>query len=124
MTIKISRTRLDFGAVSMKNYAEAVNALGSVSGSTNIDYSLGSVITATATNTITWTLSNVPATPAASFTLLLTNGGAYTQTWFSGTKWPSGTAPTLTTSGLDILSFFTVDGGATWRGVLAITDSR
>jgi len=59
-----------------------------------------------------------------SITLILTNGGTGVQTWFSGTKWPSGTAPTLTASGVDVLSFFTTDGGTTWRGVIAMTDSK
>ncbi len=125
MTIKVSRTRIDFGTIGMKNYAESVNALGSVSGATTIDYSLGSVVTATATGAITWTVTNPAASgKASSFTLILTNGGSAVQTWMAGTKWPSATAPTLTAAGVDVLSFFTTDGGSTWRGALAMLDSR
>lgn len=125
MAIKISKTRLDFGTVGMKNYAESVNVLGSVSGATAIDYSLGSVITATATDAVTWSVTNPPTSgKAGSFTLVLTNGGVGTQTWPSGSKWSGGTAPTLTASGVDVLSFFTTDGGTTWRGVIAMTDSK
>jgi hypothetical protein len=31
-------------------------------------------------------------------------------------KWPGGTAPTLTSSGVDMLTFTTYDGGTTWFG--------
>ena len=124
MVVKISKTRLDFGTVGMLNYAESVNALGSISGANTIDYSLGSVVTATATAGVTWSVTNPPASgKCGSFTLVLTNGGAGTQTWMSGTKWPAATAPTLQASGVDVLSFFTTDGGTTWRGVLAMANS-
>ena len=125
MAIKVSRTRLDFGTVGMRNYAELVNALGNVSGTANIDYSLGNVVTATSAGDTTWNVLN-PASSgkASSFILVLTNGGAYVQSWFVGTKWPYDTAPTLTVSGVDVLSFFSTDGGATWRGVLSMRDSR
>ncbi|MCC2630429.1 MAG: hypothetical protein K0S38_238 [Candidatus Paceibacter sp.] len=124
MAIKVSRTRIDFGTAGMRNYAETVNALGNVSGATAIDYSLGSVITATATGTVSWSVTNPAASgKASSFTLVLTNGGTAVQTWMSGTKWPEGVAPTLTASGIDILSFFSTDGGTTWYGVLAMTNS-
>jgi hypothetical protein len=35
-------------------------------------------------------------------------------------KWPGGVAPTLTTAAnaVDMLSFITTDGGATWYGKL------
>lgn len=130
MAIRISRTRVDFNNVrcdkaQMRQYSETVNALGSVSGATTIDLSLGNVITATATGAVQWTVTNPPASGiAGSFTLILTNGGAGAQTWMTGTKWPAGTAPTLQASGVDVLSFFTIDEGTTWRGVLAMGDSK
>jgi len=125
MAIKVSRSRIDFGVVGMKNYAESVNALGNVTGGTAIDYSLGSVVTATSTGTTTWSVTNPPSTgKAASLTLILTNGGTYTQTWMSGTKWTNGQAPTLTGTGVDVLSFFTTDGGTTWHGALSMLDSK
>ena len=129
MVVKVSRTRVDFGdlpvsATEMKDYSETVNALGDVTGATDIDYTLGSVITATTTGATTWSVTNPPASgKAGSFTLVLTNGGSQTQTWMSGTKWPAATAPTLTSSGVDVITFFTTDGGTTWRGVLAMLNS-
>lgn len=53
--------------------------------------------------------------------LIITNGGAATVTWPTSVKWASGTAPTLTASGVDVLTFLTPDGGVTWYGTVAIT---
>jgi hypothetical protein len=101
-----------------------VNSLGSVSGSVTIDLSLGNYVTATAIGNCTWTVVNYSGSGYASgFLLELTDGGAYTQTWMVGTKWPVGTAPTLTFSGVDLLGFVTDDSGTTWRGVVNMSNS-
>lgn len=89
-----------------------------------IDCTSGNFFTKTATGALSWTISNAPASRAYSFLLELTNGGTGTQTWFTGTKWPGGTAPTLTASGVDLLGFITDDGGTTWRGVQLMKDSK
>jgi len=89
-----------------------------------VDCSQGNYFIKTATGALTWTVSNVPTSKAYSFILELTNGGTGTQTWFSGIKWPGGTAPTLVASGVDVLGFITDDGGTTWRGVQLMKDSK
>ncbi len=95
-----------------------------------IDLSLGSVFTKPITAATTLTVSNIPASGiVASFILELTNGGAFTTTWWKGKtnediKWAGGTAPTLTASGVDILGFYTHDGGVTWRGLVLAKDSK
>lgn len=109
----------------LKAYGEIVNAIGNATGAKTIDLSLGNVVTATTTGTTTWTVTNPAASgKCSSFTLILTNGGSAAQTWMSGTKWPGGVAPTLTASGTDVLTFFTINAGTLWRGVLAQTDSK
>ena len=82
---------------------------------------LGNVVTATVdTSANTFTFSNPSASgTACSFTLILTNGGSQTVTWPAAVDWASGTAPTLTASGVDVLAFVTVDGGTTWYGFVA-----
>lgn len=91
----------------------------------NINVRDGSVFTKTISANTTFTVSNVPVTTnVPSFILELTNAGAYTITWWSGMKWEGGSAPTLTTSGTDILGFYTHDGGTTWRGVVMALDSK
>ena len=78
-----------------------------------------------ATGVTTWAFSGAAASGKVSaFTLELTNGGSQTQTWPASVKWDGGTAPTLTAAGLDILTFYTRDGGTTWRGFLAAADSK
>lgn len=89
-----------------------------------IDCSAGNYFIKTASGALTWTATNVPTSSAFTFILELTNGGTGTQTWFSGTKWPGGTAPTLAASGVDVLGFITDDGGTTWRGVQMMKDSK
>jgi hypothetical protein len=59
-----------------------------------------------------------------SFTLELINAGSFVITWPAGTKWPGGTAPTLTAAGgVDVLTFYN-RGDGVWRGVLSMKDSR
>ena len=91
----------------------------------NIDLLLGSVFAKTISGATTLTVSNVPATgTVASFMLDLTNGGSAAITWWTGIKWPGGSAPTLTAAGRDVLGFWTHNGGATWTGVLVARDVK
>lgn len=114
-------------SVVVHEYSETVNAIGSVGGgSQDIDLLLGTVVTATVdTSTTTFAFVNPPASGrAGSFTLILTNGGSQTVNWPAEVDWEGGVAPTLTASGVDILVFTTVDGGATWYGFVAGLDMQ
>ena len=85
-----------------------------LSGSNFFAVSLNAAIT-------TLTISNTPASSAASFTLELTaDGTARAVTWGAAIKWSGGTAPTLTsTSGKkDVNAFYSNDGGTTWQGFI------
>jgi len=111
----------------LKDYAETVNAIGGTGGGTqDIDVTAGNVVTATVdTSTNTFTFSNPSASgKACSFTLILTNGGSQTVNWPGSVDWAGGTAPTLTSSGVDILTFTTVDAGTIWYGFAAGTDMK
>ena len=111
----------------IKDYAETVNVIGDTGGGTDaIDISAGNVVTATvSTGTQTFTFTNPSATgKACSFTLILTNGGSQDMNWPSSVDWADGTEPTLTSSGIDILTFTTVDGGTIWYGFAAGTDMQ
>jgi len=108
------------------DYAETVNAIGGTGGGTqDIDLESGNVVTATVdTSTNTFTFSNPPATgKSGSFTLILTNGGSQTVNWPSSVDWSGGSAPSLTSSGVDVLTFTTVDAGTIWYG-FSITDMK
>ncbi|MFA6213437.1 MAG: hypothetical protein WCT07_03895 [Candidatus Paceibacterota bacterium] len=81
----------------------------------NIDLALGNYYSKTIVGNDTLTVSNVPAAGIGQTIMLrITNGGAFTLNLWSGIKWTSGTPPTLTVSGRDDLTFYTVDGGVTW----------
>ena len=101
------------------------SALGNITSTATIDLSLANVYTATVTGNVTMSVSNVPASGSSvSFTLDLTNGGAFTITWWTNMKWAGGTAPTLTAAGRDVLGFFTHDGGTTWTGLVLGKDIK
>ncbi len=109
------------------DYAETVNVLGDLGGGTDtIDITAGNVVTATvSTATQTFTFTNPSATgKSCSFTLLLTNGGSQTVNWPGAVDWAGGSAPALTSSGVDILTFTTVDAGTIWYGFAAGTDMK
>ena len=100
----------------MKDYAETKVAMAAHA----VDLSLGNVQTYTLSGNQTLTFTNPPASgKAGSFTLIVTNGGSATLTWPTSVDWAAATAPTLTASGVDILTFLTIDGGTIWYGFLA-----
>ena len=97
----------------MKDYAETKVAMAAHA----VDLSLGNVQTYTLSGNQTLTFTNPPASGSAgSFTLIVTNGGSATLTWPTSVDWAAATAPTLTASGVDVLTFLTVDGGTIWYG--------
>ncbi len=107
-------------AINLKDYGEITNAIGNATGAKTIDLTLGNSVTATTTGATTWTFSNPTASDElCGFSIKLVNGGSATQTWPASVDWPAATAPTLTTSGTDVLVFTTCDGGTTWYGFVA-----
>lgn len=113
------------GLLGIKTDSYTVTAKGSISGSQTLDLATARFFTATISGATTFTaFSNCPATGrAVFFTLQVTNAGSLIS-WPASVKWPGATAPTLTTSGVDVLAFYTVDGGTTWRGALAQLNSH
>lgn len=107
-------------AVTPAKIDTSVNIIGSIGGGTqDIDLDSGRSVSGTVdTSTTTFTFSNPKATGNEDiFTLRLTNGGSQTVNWPASVEWVGGTAPTLTTSGVDELVFKTIDGGTAWVGV-------
>jgi hypothetical protein len=103
----------------------AVNLGSSLSGTVTLNLASGTYFYGTLTGSTTFAVSNAAAAGlVSSFTLELTNGGSQAVSWMSGTKWPSGTVPTLTSSGTDILVCSTRDGATTWRCVAAEMNSQ
>ena len=101
----------------LRDYSETVNAIGSVNSNTAVDFESGNVQTVTIAGNCEFSFSNPPASgKAGTVTLIVTNGGAHTTTFASAVKWPSDVAPSLTSSGIDIITFLTTDAGSNIYG--------
>ena len=110
----------------VKDYAETVYAGGDTATAKTLDETNGNVQTWTMTGNCTFTMPSGSGLQAGtSMTLILTQDGTGSRTGaFTGVKWGGGTAPTLTTtatSGIDIITFYTFNGGASpvWYGFLS-----
>lgn len=84
-----------------------------------IDLSKGVVFSKTVSADTVFTFINAPSGRAATFNLIITNGGSATITWPASVKWTDAAAPELTASGVDVLTFMTPNG-TTWYGTVAI----
>lgn len=118
-------TALGAAPISNPAFTGAIKEAKSAMGANDISLASANFFTKTISTTTTLTVSNVPSTgTAVSLILELTNGGAFAVTWWAGVKWSGGTAPMLTASGVDVLGFYTHDGGTTWRGLVLARDSK
>ncbi len=82
-----------------------VSALGSISGTNTLDLAAATEFTATLSGATTFAFSNAPGAGSAQVVYLrLTNAGSTTIFWPANTKFAGGTAPTLTSSGVDLLA--------------------
>jgi hypothetical protein len=102
----------------VNNYTEGVVAIGTVTTSNTLSLTNGTVQTATLTASTACTFTMPTATAGKSFVLLLkqassTGNGSAT---FTGVKWSTLGAPTITAAAgkMDILSF--VSDGTNWYG--------
>jgi len=118
-----SNVALVSNVVTKATPSQLFQSLGTVNGAVTVNGTNGTHILATVNGSTTWTFPTPSATEAMALTLELTNGGAYTMTWPSGTRWSGGVAPTLTASGTDII-VFTKAGTNAWRGYLSSKDSK
>ena len=116
-------------AVVHNDYAETVYAGGNTSTAVTLDETNGNTQTWTMTGNCTFTMPSGSGLQAGTaLTLILTQDGTGSRTGaFTSVKWAGATAPTLTTTattGVDILTFITFDGGAapTWYGFTAGAD--
>lgn len=103
-------------APTLKAYTETVNALGNISGSNAVDWSLGNVASMTLTGNTTLTFSNVPASgPLSSLTMIIKQDatGSRTISWPACATWAGGSAPAISTAAnkTDIISCSSKDGG-------------
>lgn len=112
------------GRLRAKNVENTRVNSGNISGSVAFDMNDGNFFHAVVTGNVTSiAFNNLTAGWAVFWVIELTNGGAFTVTWPASVKWPGGSAPTLQSSGVDVLVFYSRDGGTTVRGALAMGNS-
>lgn len=98
------------------NYTETPVSIGNSGTSQTLSLTNGTFQTVTMTGNCTFALPTPTGNSGKSFVLVVSSGaGSFTGT-FTSVKWPSNTAPTLTTTATrwDILSFFC--DGTNWYG--------
>ena len=84
-----------------------------------IDLTEGGFFTISLNAGATVTFSNPPSiNVACSFSVEVTNNGGYSISWPASIDWDADIAPTLQDNGLSLFTFYTSDGGTTYRGNL------
>lgn len=107
----------------VKTFLQGPYGTTSAMTTSEVDLSKGVVFSKAISADTTFTFVNVPSGRAATLNIILTNGGSAAITWPTSVKWTDGVAPTLTSSGVDVLTLMTPDGGTTWYGTLAIANA-
>jgi hypothetical protein len=107
-------------SLQVKDYTEAVVAIGTVTTASTLSLTNGTFQTATLTASTACTFTMPTAVAGKSFVLLLkqaasTGGGTAT---FTSVKWPAATAPVQTTTAatMDMYTFFS--DGTNWYGAV------
>jgi hypothetical protein len=108
-------------------YKEKVNIVGTVSTSTyNIDCTKGNIFDITlGASAITFTFINPPQTNVSQpITIILRQGSGSSTATFTNAHYTGGATPTLSTgaSQIDVLTFFTYNGGSFWFGTFAMAN--
>jgi hypothetical protein len=108
-------------------YSETVTTVGIVSTSTyNIDLSLSNIFDITLGANVTFTFTNPPSSGISRpVTIILRQGAAGNRlATFTNAKYTDGQLPVLSTGAnqIDVLTFFTVNGGSFYFGTFALAN--
>jgi phage-related tail fiber protein len=111
----------------LEAYQEKVQVVGIVSTTTyNIDLSLANVFDITLGANVTFTFTNPPASNFSKpTTIILRQGSAGNRlATFTNAKYTEGVLPQLSTgvNHIDVLTFFTINGGSFWFGTFAMAN--
>jgi hypothetical protein len=120
----IDATKLNLTKPQIKGSYQAITA-DSDSATITFNLSASNVHTVTLGGARTLAVSNATAGQCFLIRLIQGTGGSHTATWWATIKWPSGTAPTLTTTEASIDAFvFVCTGTGTYDGYFAGFDLR
>lgn len=111
---------LTFQELELGGADTTLNTVASSGSTETLDVSTARTHDETLTADCTFTFSGAVTSEAWWFTLVLRQDGTggWDATWPGSVVWPGGSAPTLdtTASTLEVLTFFSFDGGTTWYG--------
>lgn len=110
----------------LQAYSEVVTTLASTTAAQDLNLSLSNIFDVTLTQNTTFTFRNTATTGfGMPVTVILRQGGSgsYTAS-FTGARYSDGITPVLSTGvgQIDVLSFFTVNGGSFWFGTFAMAN--
>lgn len=107
-------------------FNETEDTFTGTTGTKNIDVSESTVWSASSSmagNTVTFSFDNPPASGrAVTMTLILDGASTATINWPASVDWPGGGAEPTWSTGIDVVSFVSVDAGTTWYGFLGGLD--
>ena len=111
----------------LQSYNETVTTVGTVSAATySIDLSLSNIFDITLGNNVTFTFTNPPSSGISkNCTVILRQDATGSRlATFTNAKYTDGTAPILSTGAnqIDVLTFFTVNGGSFYFGTFAMAN--
>jgi hypothetical protein len=111
----------------LQAYQETVTQLGTVTSATNINCQLSNIFDVTlGTGTVAFSFINPPASGTAQpVTILLRQDSVGSRlATFTNAKYSDGILPVLSTGSnqVDVLTFFTVNGGSFWFGTFAMAN--
>lgn len=95
-----------------------------MSGTLTLDLDNGEFFHGTMTGAVTtFSIANWTASKVQHVEFEITNGGTAAWTWPSAIKWDGGTDPSFQSSGVDVVVFYSRDGGTTIRGMHAYSNT-
>lgn len=106
-------------------YKESIIDLGSISGSTNVNLSLGNIFRANLTGNTTLTFTNHPSAPLTMpITIIATQVAGNSTITVNNAVYTESALPQLSTASgnSDVLTFFSPNGGQKYIGTHAIAD--
>ena len=111
----------------LQAYQETVTTIGTVVGATNINCALSNIFDITlGAASVTFTFTNPPPSGTAQpITIILRQDATGSRTaTFTNAKYTDGSVPVLSTGAnqVDVLTFFTVNGGSFWFGTFAMAN--
>lgn len=120
----IAASKLDLTKPNIKGSYQALTTT-SYGATTTFNCTASNVFSVTLAGNPTLAVSNVTAGQLFVVRLIQDATGSRTVTWWSGIKWPSGTAPTLTTTAnsIDVFAFLCTGAGA-YDGYFVAFDER